>query len=274
MRNFKMAAVLAATVGSLAVSAAPAMAHQFTASRLPKPLSAAEPGKTKGVGTGSTALGGTERNQEFKFGFFHIVCAAKTSGKTINEGAVSWPTSQIFATEVIFDKCLTQTNYNGFIVGTKTSFNMNPETKKTEPVKFVYHVNGFVELGTEETESEVEVGSGSATFSIAGKVCKINWPRQTVPAIAAKNPNETFSAAVYSNKEVPVEEKQLKKFPSGSQKKLLITNEFKGMEWHYEEGQCLGEGGFEEAAKKEEGKTGLYKGALEEEVNLGNLSFE
>ncbi len=274
MRSFKKAAGVAAMIGALAVVAAPASAHQFTASRLPKPLSEAEPGKTKGFSTGSTALGGTERVQEFKFGVFNILCSAKTSAKMIAEGAVSWATSQTFSTEVKFEKCLTKTDFNGFIAGTKTTFNMNPETKKSEPVKFVYHVNGFVELGTEETESEVEVGSGTATFTIAGKICKIDWPHQTVPAKAVQKPEEPYSAAVYSNEEVPVEEKQIRKFPSLFQKRLIIANEFKNMEWSYEEGQCLGEGGFEEAVKKEAGKTGLYKGSFEEEVASGNLSFE
>jgi hypothetical protein len=274
MRNFKMATGLAAAIGALAVSAAPALAHEFTASRLPKPLSETEPGKTKGVGIGSTELGGEERNQELKFGVFHIYCAVKTSGKTIDEGAVSWSTSLIFATEVKFEKCLTKNSYEGFVTGAKTSFNVNPETKKSEPVKFVYHVNGFAELGSGETESEVEVGSGSATFSIQGKVCKIDWPRQTVPTKAVKLPDGTYSAAAYSDKEVPAEAMQLRKFPSGFQQRLLIANEFKGMEWHYEEGKCLGEGGFEEAAKQEEGKTGFYKGSLEEEITGGNLGFE
>jgi hypothetical protein len=275
MRCFKMAAGMVATIGALAACAAPAMATtQFTASRLPKPLSEAEPGKTKGHGIGSTELGGTERSQELKFGEFYIVCSAKTAGKTIDEGAVSWATSLTFSTEVKFEKCLTRTDFEGFLAGTKTKFNVNPETKKSEPIKFVYHVNGFVGIGTGETESEVEVGSGNASFSIAGKICKIEWPRQTVPAKAVTKPNEPYSAATYSDEKVPVEEKELKKFPSGFQEKLVIANEFKNMEWAYEEGQCVGEGGFEEGAKQESGKTGVYKGSLEEEIAAGNLGFE
>lgn len=276
MRHLKSVLGLASAICALCVAAAPAVAHEFSASRLPKPLSEAEPAKTKGIGIGSSSLGGEERSQEFRFGVFHIYCAAKTAAKTIAEGAVSWPTSQIFATEIKFEKCLTKTNFEGFIAGTKTSFNVNPETKKSEPLKFVYHVNGFVELGSGEVESEVEVGSGSASFSIAGKICRINWPRQTVPAKAVKKPEETYSAAVYSNKEVPVVATPtvLRKFPSGFQKRLVIANEFKGMEWNYEEGQCLGEGGFEKEASKTAEKTGVYNGSLEEEAIGSNLSFE
>jgi hypothetical protein len=260
-------------VCALAVAAAPAMADEFVASRLPKPLSEAEPGKTKGVGIGSTSLGGTERNQELKFGVFDIFCSARTYGKTVEEGAVSWALSPIFATEVKFEKCLTKTNFAGFIAGTKTRFNVNPETNRIEPVKFVYHYNGFAELGSGETASEVEVGSGAASFSIGGKICKISWPSQTVPAKAVRKPEEPYSTAAYSNEEVPVPANQLKKFPGGYQKRLVIANEFKGMEWSYEEGQCVGEGGFEEGVKKGEGTSASYKGSLEEEVITGNLSF-
>ncbi len=255
------------------VAAAPAMASEFTASRLPRPLSESEPGKTKGVGVGSTELGGEERNQEFRFGGLHIYCAAKTSAKLVSEGAVSWTTSPVFATEVKFEKCLTKATYGGIVTGTKTGFNFAPGTSKTEPLKFVYHVNGFAQFGDGEVESEVEVGSGDASFKIAGKVCKVVWPHQTVPAKAIKAPEEAFSAAKYSSTEVPVLSTQLKKFPSGFQQRLIIDNEFLHMEWHFEEGQCLGEGGFEQGAAQEEGRTGIYKGSFEEEVVGGNLGF-
>lgn len=272
MKRLRIALGLAGVAGALCVGAAPAMAHQFIASRLPKPLSEAEPGKTKGVAIGSTELGGEARSQEFKFGIFQIYCSAKTSAKEINEGAVSWSMSQTFATEVKFEKCLTKIKIANFVAGVPTKFNVNSENK-SEPVKFVYHVNGFVELGAGEAESEVEVGSGNANFSIGGRICKINWPRQVVPAYAVK-PEGEFSAAVYSNEDVPVEEKQMKKFPSGFQQKLLIENEFKGMEWSFEEGQCLGEGGFEKEAPHTENKTGFYKGSLREEIGSANLGYE
>jgi hypothetical protein len=268
MKGFKLAAGAAALTGAVAVNAAPAVAAQFTASRVPTPLSEAEPGKTKGSGVGSSELGGQERNQEFKFGAFRIVCAAKASAKSIAEGAVSWSTSQIFATEVEFTKCLTKATFNGFVSGLSTSFN------KGEPIKFVYHVNGFAALGAGLAPAEAEVGSGATMITIANKICKIDWPRQTVPAKAATAPGGEYFAAKFSTTEVPTLATQLKKFPSGFQKRLLIANEFKGMEWHYEEGKCLGEGGFEEGAEKEEGKSASYKGSLEEEIGGGNLGFE
>jgi hypothetical protein len=272
MRRSRMAVALAATASALCM-AAPAMAHEFFASRLPKPLSEAEPGKIKGVATGSTELGGEERSQELGFGAFHIDCAAQTSGKTIGEGAVSWATSQVFATEVKFSKCLTVVSAGLFKAGISTSFNVNPETKKSEPVKFVYHVNGFAELGAGETESEVELGSGSASFKIGGKLCDIEWPAQTVPANAIIKPEQEYSAVTYSNKEVPVEATKIKQFPTLIKNKLVISNNFKTMKCSYTEGQCLGEGGFEKGIEKIEAKDGIYRGALEEELTGGNIGF-
>jgi hypothetical protein len=274
MRKISLAVGLAA-IACTFVAATSAVAHNFTASRLPKALSESEPGKTKGVGIESEGLE-TERNQFFRFGNFEILCAAVAHAYTPAEGAVTWSTSQTFATEIKFTKCLTKAHFGTFVGGLKTAFNVNPETKRVEPVKFVYHVNGFAELGTGETVSEVEVGSGDATFKISGKMCKIVWPRQVVPAGAELHPEGEFSAAVYSNSFVPVEATTLnaKRFPSGSQQRLVITNAFKGMKWLYEEGQCTGEGGFEEPAPKEEAKTGIYRGALEEQVIGGNLGFE
>ena len=45
------------------------------------------------------------------------------------------------------------------------------------------------------------------------------------------------------------------------------------MEYEFEEGQCVGEGGFEEEAGKTEGKIGKYIGTLREEVKGGNLEI-
>ncbi len=274
MRRRNLVVALATAACALCTTAVPATAHEFTASRQPKLLSEAAPGKIKGVGIGETALGGTERNQELVFGAFHILCAAKSAGQTIAEGAVSWNTSQTFATEIKFSKCLTVANYGQFKSGTSTSFNVSPETNKSEPLKFVYHVNGFAAFGAGETESEVELGSGAASFKIGGKVCKINWPAQTVPAKAEVKPEETYSAVSYSNNEVPVEARKIKQFPDLLKNRLIISNNFTTMSWSYEEGQCLGEGGFEKEAPKAEAKDGVYRGQLEEELTAGNIGFK
>jgi len=254
---------------------APAMAHNFTASRLPKALSEELPGKTKGFSVESEKLTG-ERNQQLKFGGFEILCAAKAHANTIGEGAVTWATSTTFSTEVVFTKCLTVVHFGGNVTGgLPTRFSVNLETHKVEPLKIVYHQNGFTEIGTGETEGEVEIAPGAASFGIAPKICQIEWPAQTVPIGAIKKPEAEYSAAKFSNKFVPVEEKLQKNFPpKGEQERLLIANAFKGMEWRFLGGQCLGEGGFEQEAKKTEGKTASYTGTLEELIPGGNLGFE
>jgi hypothetical protein len=250
--------------------AAPAMGHNFVASRLTKPLSEAEPGKTKGTSIEGEISG--ERPVKLKLGAFEIFCAAKTYANTVAEGAISWTTSQTLSTEAKFTKCLTRVKFGEkFVGGLKTKFNY--EEGKSQPIKLVYHVNGFAEFGTGETFSEVEVGSGDASFTIAGKICKVNWPRQTVPAKAEKKPEEEYSSAVYSNTTVKLE-KESKAFPTAEQKRLVISNLFKGMIWNYEEGQCLGEGGFEEGAEREEGKNGFLEGDFEIQMAQGNLGFE
>jgi hypothetical protein len=274
MRNFRFAVGLAAIACTFCVTTS-ALAQNFIASREPKPLSEAEPGRTKGAGIASEGLE-LERNQMFKFGPFEIVCTAVAHANTIAEGAVSWEESQTFSTLIKYNKCLTKAHFGSFVAGLNTSFNFNEETKKQEPLKYVYHVNGFAETGSGETFSEVELGTGDATFKISGKVCKISWPAQTVPATAIAKPEGEFSSAVYSNNFVPVEPTalNLKKFPSGEQERLVILHNFKAMEWHFESGQCLGEGGFEQEAKTTEGKTAIYKGAIEEQIIGGNLGFE
>jgi hypothetical protein len=271
-----MAIGLASLCAFLLTVVVPASAHQFRASRLPTPCSESAPCKTKGVGVESEGLE-AERNQKIVMGPFTIFCTAVTHANSVAEGAITWSTHSTLSTELKFNKCLTKVAFGGgFSGGLATAFNINPETKKAEFMKVVYHVNGFAETGTGETVSEVELGSGDASFKISGKICKVVWPRQTIPATAEKKPENEFSDVLYSNNLVEVEPttNNLKKFPSGFQERLIITNAFKGMLWKLEEGQCVGEGGFEEAAKAEEGKTGQYKGALELQVPGGNLGFE
>jgi hypothetical protein len=276
MRYLRMTGGLAAVVCAFAVMTAPALAHEFVASRLPKPITEAEPGRTKGIGIGNPFEGTTLENpafekvtQEFKFGAFLIVCnKALAKAKTTAEGAVGFASSPIFASEVKFAECGDAVKLGSSYARLKTTFNGGL------PIKFAWHANGYAEFGSEETVSEVEIGGGTTTFSVGGGICKIGWPAQTVPVRAVKKPAEQYSSAVYSNTEVPVLETQLKKFPTGFQKRLIIANEFKGMKYIYEEGQCKGEGGFEQEFKGAEGNSGFYKGTLEEEVVGGNLSFQ
>jgi len=73
-----------------------------------------------------------------------------------------------------------------FSFGLSTSFNVNPGTKKAGPIKFVYHVNGFAEIGTGETFTEVEVGSGEANFKSPAKSARSTGRRRPFPRQEAK----------------------------------------------------------------------------------------
>jgi hypothetical protein len=275
MRRLTLTLGLAA-VCVLCTSASALAFGDFAASRIPTPCSTESPCPTSGKSIESQGtkfeLSG-EHNQHFKFGPFNIYCKAAAKAKTIGEGAVTWELSPDFATEIKFTKCLTKLHAEeNFAAGVPTKFNVNPETKKSEPIKVVYHNNGTAEFGTGEVEGEAEVGAGTAGFSIGAKICKISWPAQKVP-LKVKEETE-YSFAKYSTNEVAVSEKQLKKFPTGFQKKLVIFSAFKKMKWEDEEGQCLGEGGFEEEAKHTEGNTGVYEGAIEYTLTQGNIWFE
>ncbi len=268
MRNLKAILGLAALVCTFAALVAPALAAEFTASKLPNGCTEAEPCRTKGKGIGSPDEVRPEYTQKFVIGAFTIECKNAVSyAKTPAEGAFTSEKSSIFATEVKFAKCLTLARFGAFTGGLPTSFNGG------HPVKFVYHTNGFAELGSGETEEAVEIGGTETSFKISGRVCTVNLPPQTVPIGAVKKPEGEFSAATYSNEEVPVSEKLIKRFPSGMQNKLIVANKFRGMKYSYESGQCKGEGGFEEEAKTTEGHSASYTGTLEEEVPGGNLGY-
>jgi hypothetical protein len=267
MRHLRMTIGFAAVVCACAVFSAPAFAKEFTASRALSPCSEAEPCKTKGKGIGTADEKHPEYTQQFKFGSFTIDCKTAASKTTLPaEGAITWATSLTLSTEVKFGGCKTLAKFGPFTGAIGTKFNGGL------PLKIVYHINGFVEEGSGETETEVEVGGAASSFKIGQKICTISWPAQTLPLGAIKKPEGEFTAAVYSNNTVPV--KISKKFPSGLQEKLVIANVWKAMEWEYEEGQCIGEGGFEEEAPKTESKNGTFKGTFEEEVVGGNLGFK
>ena len=250
MRQFRIAIVLAVVVCVCATTAATAMGSKvFRATRLPNPITETEPGATIGNGLGT---------QAFKFGPFHIKCEIAHA-----KGIVNQETFKDFATQVKFSKCLTEAHFGTFVGGLRTTFN------EKKAIGFVYHINGFGEIGNAPEGTEVTISGGDASVKISGKICNINWPSQTVPAKAVKDPEGEYSSAVHSNGDFAAE--SLKKFPSGLQRKLYIANEFKNMSFEFEEGQCVGEGGFEEEANHTEGKTASYTGGLLEEVKGGNL---
>ena len=272
----RLTVVLGLALVCMLCASASAMAFgEFAASRLPTPCSEEHICTTGGKSIESEGSKGElsgEHNQRFRFGPFNIYCAAKAHAKTVSEGAITWELSPVFATEIVFSKCLMSFKLEGFHGGVATKFNVNPETKKVEPIKIVYHNNGAVEFGTGEVEGEAEVAEGAAGFTIGSKICKINWPAQKIPL----KPSEEveYSYAKYSTNETTVEEKYKKQFPTLKQKHLIIKSRFTKMVWEDESGQCVGEGGFEEEAKSTEGKNGVYEGAIEYTIPHGNLWFE
>lgn len=196
-------------------------------------FTASATGNTKGKAVGK---------QEFVFGnHLHIVCEAAKATGTVTETA-----SPTFATSVKYSKCVRE-------YGTEAQ----PEPLKAKflgEVEYTYHANGYVEL------------EGAIEIKVSGTKCLIEAPAQTIPVKAEVKPEAEYSAALYSEVEAPTT--HLKKFPSGFQKKLVITNVFKTIEFAVSEGDC------ELWTKGTEGKAGRYNGTLEEELVDGNLAYE
>jgi hypothetical protein len=276
MRRLTIAVGLA-LVGALATSTSALALGEFFANRQPAPCSEEKVCATRGVSIESQGqvkeLSGAY-NQHFAFGGFSIFCTATAKAFTVGEGAITWETSHIFATEITFPKCHTiyklapnlEPEY-------ATYFNVNKETKKFEPIKFIYKRNGTAEFGVGETEEEAEIMPGAATIVISGKACEIDWPSQKVPLLKTSEEKE-FSFAKYSTKEVPVEERFKRNFPSLIQDRLIIHSHFTKMKWKFVSGQCKGEGGIEKEANLTEAANGIYEGSIEYQIGLGNLGFE
>ena len=247
MRHVKLGLGFASAVCALAIAAAPALAHEFTASKT---------GKTRGKST-------TEQN--FKFGPFKITCEKATA-----KGAVAAGTTSTLATTVKYGSCTTEVKF-----GTKPA---HVPTHFLTPLAVAYHANGFVETGseTEEVEGEAVLAGGEAEVKVYTGVipgeheqsrCTILWPEQTLPLKAAKKPEGEYSAATYSN--VLTENGNLKKFPDGFQHSITIANAFKGIKFEFE-GEPCEEWGKEEGS---EGGGGTYFGSFPEALGGGNLEF-
>jgi hypothetical protein len=263
MRNIRMVGGLAAAVCVLAVGAVPAAAHQFLASKV---------GKSVGKGfqeipveKGVAPEFDPSRMQEWRLGAFRILCYKATGAGEVTETA-----SETFTTGTKYSKCGWYPQKNTLHVGAGFS-----------KITVVYHANGYTEaLGNGEGETyefkKATVLETSAYIKIsATKLCKIIIPEQTVPVKAIKDPSGEFSAAVFGNAEVAAT--NLKTFPSGFQKRLIIANEFKKLKFKYagEETQCTTAPEFEKLAEEGGGgAAGVYKGSLEERLVGGDLSWE
>jgi len=235
MRRFRMTFGLAAVVGTLAVTAAPAVAHEFIASSV---------GALKGVGVGE---------QYFHFGPFKITCLGAKS-----EGNITATVSPKLFVQTKFKECTFPTYPSA---GNKEDV-IYLRAKFLTPVDFEYHAGGAIESGSENEEEEKLLG-GTIELKLQAAKCIIAWPEQIFPA-RAKNPEGEFPAATYSNEEVAT--KKLKEFPSGFRRRVLISNELKQISYELLEGQC-------EGFTKTEGKVAGYTGKLREERTDGSLEF-
>jgi hypothetical protein len=135
MRHFKIAVGLA--MAALALSATPALAHEFISTG----------GATKGVG----------EEQIFKLGPFKIECASATS-----RGSAVAGSSQTLFSSIKMRKCTTAASLGGNPIALKTKF--------LTPLDVEYHANGFVEIGSEGEEIEV----GNTTLKGGTVELKIN----------------------------------------------------------------------------------------------------
>lgn len=245
MRHLRVMFGLAATACTLAL-ATPALAHEFVASK---------EGKTKGH---------TETIQEFKFGPFHMYCEHLGS-----KGYMSGGSTQILSIVIKPGKCLTVAHMGGheFYLGSRWMV----------PLALEYHANGWVKTGSEVIQNEAGewvVGGPPAMFKIhTGKTeeyessyCEVFIPTgQYLPKVAEKKPEEQYAYATFLNKMFP--HKISKRFPTGEQPGLMITNEIKGFHSEFE-GEPCEEWGHEE---EELAYTGFYKGKFPQILGGGNL---
>jgi hypothetical protein len=261
MRNIRLVGGLVTAVCVLAVGAAPAMAHQFVASKS---------GKTVGKGfeeiiveQGVAPEFEPARMQEWRLGAFRILCYKATGAGEVTEGE-----SETFTTTTKYSKC-------GWYPQSTNTLHVGASFSKTG-IQVIYHANGYTEAvgngeGEEYEFKKAEVLETSAYIKIySTKLCKIVIPTQTIPVRAIKHPDEEFSAAVFSNTEVELK-------TGVFQKRLVIQNEFKAMKFKYagEETQCTSAPEFEKLSEEGGGgSAGVYKGNLEERLIGGNLSFE
>jgi hypothetical protein len=266
MRHIKLIGGLAVAVCVLAVSAAPVMAHQFVASKT---------GKTNGKGfeeilvePGVAPEFDPARMQEWRFGAFRILCYKATGA-----GEVTETHSETFTTKTKYSKC-------GWYPQSSNTLHVAASFSK-EGITVIYHANGYTEAvgngeGEEYEFKKAEVLESAAFIKISStKICKIVIPAQTIPVRAVKFPNEEFSSAVFSTIQTPAT--NIKLFPSGFQKRIVIANEFKKMQFKYagEETQCTTAPEFEKLSEEGGGGTaGVYKGNLEERLGAGDLSWE
>lgn len=258
LRPLKVALCAGVSIGALFM-ATPALATEFFANRSPNECSEAEPCATVGKGVGTADPEHPGFAAEFQMGAFNVLCEkARTYALSPAEGAFTEASSETLRLEVKFLRCFAVARFGSFIGAIGASFN------EGKPILIEYRPNeelsGGVEGGT------VVLGEGRASLTIAHKICKMGWGGQVVKS-KLEHPVASFAT---------VEEavKPTSRFPEGIRDRLEIANAFKGIQFEFEEGQCVGEGGFEEGAKVTEGKSGNFDGNFLVTLKGGSIGAE
>jgi hypothetical protein len=260
MRHLKTAAGVVVAACLLGTTAAPALAHEFTAFKYKKTASEAEPFKT-------VAKSAEETKQVFVFGRRTIKCQ-----KALGKGTLAENPTKTLSFKISFTKC-------GYTpIPTKEEF--IPATI-SGGLSIAFKVDGAGEFEGNGEGEELEYGAKAelketaTTVQIgAGHYCTFIIPTQTIPARAILHPNEEFSQITYSNTEVEVEPTpiKLKLYPGGFQHKVIFSYKLQPFIYKYkEETQCFEV--EESEGHKTEYSAGQFKGELTSEVVGGNLEF-
>jgi hypothetical protein len=232
---------LLATTSAFAFGAAPALAHEFIASK-------------EGKLTGST-----EAESKLRLGPFKITCLKATTTGKVAQGM-----TKTIATATKLKKCHTEGKIGNHPIELNTTF--------LTPIAVEYHAGGAVEVGSEleEEEGATVLAGGEVELKIsAGSKfkCMIHWPEQTLPKKAEVEIEGEYKSATFSNETRP---KTISKaFPGGLQHYIVIHNSFKLI--HFEmKGEPCEEWGKEEGP---EGTAGLFTAAIPTILSYGNLEF-
>jgi hypothetical protein len=261
MRHLRTAVGLVAAICLLAVAAAPALAHEFKASKYKVTPSEATPLKVK-------AKSLEETKQVITLGPRVFKCL-----KATGSGILTEEFTKAVTTHVVFGQC-----------GFYSVPNPKNEEKIGASIKggltVVWKVDGAAEFEGNGEGEELEYGlkfellETATTVKIgASKLCTFIIPAQTIPAKAKVKPEEEFSVVSFSNEGFPVEETatNAKLYPGFIKHKVLFTYNVKPIKYKFaEETQCFEHA--EEEGKKTEG-TGRWEGQLLTEVVGGNIEF-
>jgi len=267
---------LASAALALAILATPALAKKevvyfghFTASIFGQELSPTNKAIAKGKGEVS----------EFRVG--PIECGETTLHKlptmTFKAEVESERSSELTAV-IKFKGCYAALNFGkgGNFEEVKVSFGKG--------LKVEFHANGSASLGNPAGEVKI-LETAAIPVKVPGHKCKLFIPAQTLPVQAERKPEKEFEAIGYATEKEAVEEKELKKFPSGFKERLGITMELKKLVSYVpvEAGKCEYKKGTEGKYEPEgEGRpnrveynNGKFEGEFEElEIKKGEFGFD